>query len=477
VGFHASSFSALVAFKVGRGLAFDLLADVEATFELVRHRVRRCDRIGFPMNGTGVPMQFDSREKPLHLRLAGWAIGSIRRMRSAGVVALVAALVACGSVEGPNPADILGLPAPIVREPVAIAPEALAHRGEIVSIDDAAQYGPDIVAAAGSVKRAVYRSTSGVTGQPTEVAGVFAVPKGAPPDGGWPVVSIGHGTTGVGHGCGPSLQPDLMGYQSTLTGLLSTGFAVAMSDYEGLDDVGAHAYLQPRSAAYNVIDAARAAGRLFPEVSAKWAAVGASQGGHAVWAASELNSEYGENLQLVGTVAIAPPSNIAAVAELAFRRELTREQRSALPLVVVGMQRAGLLSSSAPYLRGPAAPTEPDILGCGQVATWKRSMLSGEDVGPDSVEAAEALQRALREVALPQRPLSAPLLVINGTRDDVVLPQWVAYSVHLACKLGGHVHHVELSQAGHSGEFPYGDIEQWLSDRFADEPTESNCGE
>ena len=104
-------------------------------------------------------------------------------------------------------------------------------------------------------------------------------------------------------------------------------------------------------------------------------------------------------------------------------------------------------------------------------------MLRGEDVAPDSVEAAEALQRALREVALPQRPLSAPLLVINGTRDDVVLPLWVAYSVHLACELGGDVQHVELSQAGHSGPFPYGDIEQWLSDRFAGQPTESNCGE
>jgi hypothetical protein len=96
----------------------------------------------------------------------------------------------------------------------------LAHRGEIVSIDTSARYTPELIEAAGDVKRAIYRSTSGVTGQPVNVGGIFAVPKGTPPNGSWPVVSVGDAT-----------------------------------------------------AAYNLIDATRAAAHLFPDVSSNWAAV------------------------------------------------------------------------------------------------------------------------------------------------------------------------------------------------------------
>ncbi|MGB6180839.1 MAG: hypothetical protein WBF79_06325, partial [Rhodococcus sp. (in: high G+C Gram-positive bacteria)] len=42
-----------------------------------------------------------------------------------------------------------------------------------------------------------YRSTSGADGSPTEVSGIVLVPRGDPPPGGWPVVSIGHATTGT----------------------------------------------------------------------------------------------------------------------------------------------------------------------------------------------------------------------------------------------------------------------------------------
>lgn len=390
-----------------------------------------------------------------------------------GAALLTVGVASCGS----SSSDLPGLHPSLPRDPAAVTTEALAHRGEIVSIDEGVQYTPELVEAAGAVKRAVYRSTSGATGQPTEVGGIFAVPKGTPPQGGWPVVSVGHGTTGLEHGCGPSLQPDLTGYASTVTGLLSAGFAVAMSDYEGLDDVGVHPYLEPYSAGYNVIDAARAATKLFPDVSTNWAAMGGSQGGQAAWAANELSGAYGDGLKMVGAVALAPPANIAALAERAYRGELTSEQRSAMPLLIVGLERAGLLPGSAPYLHGSASPTEPGILGCGQQASWQRSQLTQDDLRPDSVAAAEELQRALQLIALPQRALSAPMVVINGTRDEVVLAPWVDYAVHLSCQLGGDIQHVELSTAGHSGEFPYGEIQNWLVKRFAGEPTESNCGD
>lgn len=404
----------------------------------------------------------------------------MRRVACCVAVALLAVgLVACGaksdsnqgSHEAPDPR------APIARAPVDPSLEALTDRGEIVSVDAGARYAPELVEAAGAVKRAVYRSTSGVTGQPVNVGGVFAVPKGTPPGGGWPVVSVGHATTGLAHGCGPSLRPDLMGYTSTLVGLLDTGFAVAMSDYEGLGDEGTHAYLEPYSAAYNLIDATRAITRLFPDVSSRWAAMGGSQGGQSAWAANEMGGAYGDGLTMVGAMALAPPVNIVEMAELAYRGELTPEQQGVWPLVVVGVQRAGLLPSTTPYLRGAADPAAPGFLGCEEHDSWLRSGLDAGDMRPDSIEATDEMERALRLMALPQRPLAAPMVVINGTQDPVVLPSWVAAAVKLSCGLDGDIQHLELAQADHDKGYPDEDILNWLVKRFAGEPTEPNCGE
>jgi hypothetical protein len=54
--------------------------------------------------------------------------------------------------------------------------------------------------------RVVYRSTSGDDGSPTEVSGTVFTPLEQPPPGGWPVVSVGHGTLGWQEDCGPSLS-------------------------------------------------------------------------------------------------------------------------------------------------------------------------------------------------------------------------------------------------------------------------------
>jgi pimeloyl-ACP methyl ester carboxylesterase len=396
---------------------------------------------------------------------------SIRALSALGLVLLI------GACAGARPAvEVPPSLIPITRDQAPVAAAASAQWGEIVRVDDRARFSPELVDTAGSIKRAVYHSTSGLTGQGTKVSGVFAVPKGDPPGGGWPVVSVGHGTTGIGHGCAPSLRADLMGYQSTVTGLLRAGFAVAMSDYEGLDDIGVHPYLEPRTAAFNVIDGARAMGHLFAGISTEWAALGGSQGGQAAWAANEFNYEYGRGLQLVGTVALAPPVNMAELADIAIRGELTESQRSWFALLVLGLERSGLLPDAAVYLRGTSAPADPRSLRCGRVSTGgKRSVPPSANLGPRDAAETTVLQHALQETALPQRPLSAPMLVINGMRDQLVPPTGVAAAVQLSCELGGDIEHLELPEAGHAGEFPYREIEKWLAQRFAGEPTEPNC--
>ncbi|MFT7022023.1 MAG: dipeptidyl aminopeptidase/acylaminoacyl peptidase, partial [Rhodococcus sp. (in: high G+C Gram-positive bacteria)] len=104
----------------------------------------------------------------------------------------------------------------------------------------------------------VYRSTSGAGDAGTEVSGVVFIPKGDPPEGGWPIVSVAHGTTGVTDECAPSLYPNLLGTIGTVAPFLERGMVVAVTDYEGIGTPGSHPYLDPDAAAHNVIDAVRA---------------------------------------------------------------------------------------------------------------------------------------------------------------------------------------------------------------------------
>lgn len=398
-----------------------------------------------------------------------------------GVVVAVTVFVAGCSPSGVGQRQAVP-DAPIQRPPVEVADRTMASRGQIVRVYPDQPFDRQLENAAGSIVRAVYRSTSGVTGASSLVAGFFAVPKGEPPRGGWPIVSFAHGTTGVEPGCGPSERPDLMGDQETIRSVLNGGYAVAMTDYQGLDDLGLHPlqepgphpFLEPYTAAYNVIDAVRAVRQLFPQTSTRWSAVGGSQGGQAAWAANEFNEQYGQGLNLVAAVALAPAVNLTPLADLSRNRRLTDSQRGVMPLVIAGLQRAGLLRDQDAFLRGEALTNEKYILGCAQGAAQARSAVRGEDLGPATADTEDELRRALQAIALPQHALSVPLLVVNGKRDDTIPPAWVTFAVEAACKAGGNVQHLELDDAGHDIKLS-GDVPRWLRERFDGRPVESGC--
>jgi hypothetical protein len=140
--------------------------------------------------------------------------------------------------------------------------------------------------------RVVYRSTSGDTGEPTVVSGTVFTPLGDAPQGGWPVVSFGHGTLGIQEACGPSLSATLLGQSQVVASLIDMGYAVAMADYQGLGHEGIHPYSDARTAGLNMIDAVRALRHTFADVSDRWAAFGGSQGGGAAWAAAHQRDDW-----------------------------------------------------------------------------------------------------------------------------------------------------------------------------------------
>src|SRR6202042_867032 len=95
--------------------------------------------------------------------------------------------------------------------------------------------------------------------------------------------------------------------------MVARGFAIVMTDYEGLGTPPMHTYVNRLAEGQAVLDAARAAMRL-PDTSldphgpvAFW---GYSQGGGATASAAELASSYAPELRIVGTYAGAPPADL-----------------------------------------------------------------------------------------------------------------------------------------------------------------------
>ncbi|WP_319454955.1 MULTISPECIES: alpha/beta fold hydrolase [unclassified Mycobacterium] len=323
----------------------------------------------------------------------------------------------------------------------------------------------------------MYTSVSGVDGTIRQVSGAFFIPRGSPPQNGWRVISLAHATTGIDNGCGPSAEPDLRGYLPTIRSFVAQRYAVALSDYEGLGESGSHPFMEPRTAAFNVIDAVRALRESSPTVSTRWVAVGSSQGGQAAWAANELNSYYGDGIELLGSVAMAPAANITGVANLAWAGSLTEEQQSLYPLMIVGLERYNADLDERAFLHGRIAADKGALADCQSPVTDPGNGSTRADLKPDTLLDVDRLRDALQRIALPQRQLDKPMLVVNGTRDETVLAPWVSSAVSDSCRLGGQIERVEIPDAGHADLAAEADdtVQGWISYRFARLAPPSSC--
>jgi pimeloyl-ACP methyl ester carboxylesterase len=162
-----------------------------------------------------------------------------------------------------------------------------------------------------------YRSTS-TTGQAITVSGTVIVPRGA--NANTPVIGYAPGTHGLGDSCAPSRHLEA-GDESE--GLLihqyaTRGYAVAVTDYEGVGTPGPHPYMAGRSEGAVSLDVVRAALKLPGtglSAGAKVAIVGYSQGGHGAGWAAQLAPTYAPELNIKAYAVGAPPANLKTVAD------------------------------------------------------------------------------------------------------------------------------------------------------------------
>jgi hypothetical protein len=269
--------------------------------------------------------------------------------------------------------------------------------------------------------RILYRSTSAL-GEPRAVSGTVLLParRGAGPR---PLIGYAIGTHGIGDTAAPSyLLPRGLDWEAGLIAMvLARGWAVAVTDYEGLGTPGDHTYMVGRALGPNVLDSMRAARRLHPNElpgDGPAAVIGYSEGGFAAAWAAQLQPSYAPEIPLAAVAAGAAAANLeiagpsldgtffsfftayggigyaAAYPELELDEHLTEQGRASIDF----LRRSNVLQAAVrgPHFSHSDEWTDPNVL---ELPEWRLR---------------------LRENRLGRIAPEAPVLLHHARRDQIV---------------------------------------------------------
>ena len=302
------------------------------------------------------------------------------------------------------------------------------------------------------------------------VTGLVSVPVGPAPEGGWSTLSWGHGTVGLAPACAPSRDG------GGIPAFGTEGILVA-SDYLGLGPNGQlHAYLSGEAEGHSVIDIVRAA-RQLPDVAAsdEWTTVGISQGGHAVLFAGELAPDYAPELDLVGTVSMAPGSNLDQTYPGDVPLTVNAVKAMAIYGMAVDHPEVRPEDYATPALEALAEQMRTRCLVdlTAQIAAMPAN--GYWTVDPLTTELGREVSRANS----PGRVAAdAPVLLVQGDKDIVVSPARTQALFESMCEAGQVVELEAVPGGGHdmrTMEAAQATIESWLQARLDGEPAPDGC--
>ncbi|CRK58790.1 Triacylglycerol lipase precursor [Alloactinosynnema sp. L-07] len=335
-----------------------------------------------------------------------------------------------------------------------------------------------------NVQRIMYRTTDRL-GKAIAVTGTVIVPKSP-----WvgigqrPIVGYAAGTQGVGDHCAPSRQLTVgTEYEGPfVSGLIARGYAVAMTDYQGLGTDGDHTYMNRIVQGTAVLDSIRAAQRLpgtgLP-TGGPVAIHGYSQGGGAAAAAAELAPTYAPELKLKGVSAGAVPADLFDVA---------KNLDGGLYAAFLGYATVGLTSGygydPTPLLNATGAKFFNEVKehctlqALPRFAFQKSASLTADGKSiPEVLNSNQQLSNMVAEQRIGKVKPTVPILISHSALDDAIpyatgkqlARDWCAKGadVRFAPNLGPT--HVGGAIASYPGAFA------WLEARFAGLPTISNC--
>lgn len=332
----------------------------------------------------------------------------------------------------------------------------------------------------------LYRSVD-MQGRTVPVSGTLAVPEGTPPEGGWPLISWAHGTTGVADICAPSLDTSEAFPAHDYTALVRTvqarwvaaGYAVAQTDYQGLGTPGPHGYLIGPAEQRAVTDMARAAREIDPNIGTRWVAVGHSQGGQAAVFTAAQAQQWAPELRLLGAVAMAPASHqgvglqaarvATALGASAALGPVTGGATSFLPLIIRGAQTVAAIEPSRFLTPDTEALLPLADTGCiGQLRRPEEwgGIPAAEIFSPTGDSS--ALVRVLNENDPSTLSFTPPLLVLQG-RADTTVPAPATEAMVARQRVSGQpVQYRGYPGVDHRGvlDASYSDALEWVNERF-----------
>lgn len=369
-------------------------------------------------------------------------------------------------------AGFLLVAASLVVPGVAEAAPAAAAPGDIVSAR--AVNAPGFFYA--NTWTITYRSTS-ATGAPITVSGTVIVPKGA--NARTPVVGYAPGTHGLGDQCAPSRHLEA---GDETEGLLihqyaTRGFAVAVTDYEGIGTPGEHTYMAGRAEGNASLDAVRAALRLPGtglSATTKVAIAGYSQGGHAAGWAAQLAPSYAPELNIAAYAVGAPPADLKVVAD-----HNDGGDNAGLVLAAgYGLDVTYPNLDITPYLNDAGRAAITDIRDdCTDELQTKYSGKSMADYTTEDVLSRPEWSARVDEQKLGGTTPRAPVLLYHSNGDEI-LPVQVSVALRSAwCGGGGNVTFQRTNTGPHfvTAAVMSPSVTSWVADRLAGRATSGNC--
>jgi acetyl esterase/lipase len=327
--------------------------------------------------------------------------------------------------------------------------------------------------------RVIYRST-GLNGQPIAVSGTIIFPVGPAPKRGRDIVAWAHYTTGVAERCAPTLLPNLGGTIAGLEQMLTEGYVVVATDYEGLGLPGVHAYLVGISEARSVLDAVRAARDLAgAHATDRFIVWGHSQGGHAALFTGELAAEYAPELKLVGIAAAAPATNLVELFNSA-RGSIAGNSLTAMALL--SWSKTYNLPLDSVLDDGVGKRFEKVAQSCIQSISQMLKLLQlAKPLQKTFLKTDPTTLPAWRDLMVRNSPTKAPagvpVFIAQGTGDDTIKPSITRDYVKQLCAAGTPVVLKLLKGVSHSfaAENSAHQAVAWMDDRFKGRPAPNNC--
>jgi hypothetical protein len=345
------------------------------------------------------------------------------------------------------------------------------------------------------------RYTTQDRGREVEATGLIGLPDPMPEEA-VPVMLWHHHSMGFTDACGPSGRtPE--GISQVL--MAAFGYAVVAPDYLGMNGWGAaseglHPYIVAEPTAVASLDALRAFRRWEADGTAPWSAqqtqdatvfMGGSEGGFGTVWSHRLQPTYYPEVSVAAAVAFVPPVDIPAMV-----REAVSEVRD-----VTSGVAAFLTAADAWYEQGVL----PDILTDTAPAFYASQMVDGlssscdafdierpeavsdlytpafEEAGRtgqwDGLEAAECYQRENSLVSSPLTPSTAPVYMVAGELDTLVVGITVREGARALCDQGMQIRYRECAGADHTGAVGEGlpDALRWLSEELAGGAADALC--